>query len=124
MELLLFAALIGLIPAYIAKTKGRSFGLWWLYGAALFIIATPHALLMQPREGSEAALKDEALRRAAKGLMPSRPAAIDFIADGVVMGTPYRREPDGIVAMVGGRTIKFRSIEDLQAMLQAGKPWG
>lgn len=46
MEVLILAALLGLIPAAIAKGKGRSFGLWWFYGAMLFIIALPHALLM------------------------------------------------------------------------------
>ena len=47
MEIIVIAALIGLIPAMIAKNKGKSFGLWWLYGAALFIIALPHALIMK-----------------------------------------------------------------------------
>ena len=46
MEVIVLAALIGLIPATIAKGKGRSFGLWWLYGAALFIVALPHSLIM------------------------------------------------------------------------------
>ena len=46
MEMLIIAALIGLIPAMIAQKKGRSFGLWWFYGAMLFIIALPHALLI------------------------------------------------------------------------------
>ena len=48
MELLIVAALLGLIPAAIAQGKGRSFWLWWLYGAALFIVAIVHALLMSP----------------------------------------------------------------------------
>ena len=47
MEVLVIAVLIGLIPAASAKGKGRSFGLWWFYGAALFIIALPHALIMK-----------------------------------------------------------------------------
>ncbi len=47
MELLILAVLIGLIPAAIAKKKGRSFALWWFYGAALFIVALPHALIMK-----------------------------------------------------------------------------
>jgi hypothetical protein len=47
MEILIVAVLIGLLPAFIAKGKGRSFGLWWLYGAALFIVALPHALIMR-----------------------------------------------------------------------------
>lgn len=47
MEVLIFAILIGLIPASIAKGKGKSFELWWFYGAALFIIALPHSLIMK-----------------------------------------------------------------------------
>jgi hypothetical protein len=47
-EILFVAALIGLIPGAIARGKGRSFGLWWLYGAMIFIIALPHALLLKP----------------------------------------------------------------------------
>jgi hypothetical protein len=41
------ATLICLIPASIAKGKSRSFGFWWFYGAALFIVALPHALIMK-----------------------------------------------------------------------------
>lgn len=47
MGILIIAALLGLIPAAIAKGKGRSFGLWWFYGAMLFIVALPHALIMR-----------------------------------------------------------------------------
>ncbi|QQG64546.1 zinc ribbon domain-containing protein [Desulfobulbus oligotrophicus] len=47
MEVLIIAVLIGLIPATIAKGKGKFLGLWWLYGAALFIVALPHALIMK-----------------------------------------------------------------------------
>jgi len=52
MEILVIAALLGLIPAAIAKSKGRSFGLWWFFGAALFIVALPIALLMQPDQAT------------------------------------------------------------------------
>ena len=48
MEVLVIAVLLGLIPAAIAKGKGRSFGLWWFYGAMAWIVAMPHALLMKP----------------------------------------------------------------------------
>jgi hypothetical protein len=47
MEVFILPILLGLIPAYIAKRKGRSFGLWWLYGAAVLIIAIPHSLLIK-----------------------------------------------------------------------------
>ena len=46
MTLLFFAVLLGLIPAKIARDKGREFVPWWLYGSALFIVALPHSLLM------------------------------------------------------------------------------
>ena len=47
MEIIIFAVLLGLIPAAIAKSKGRSFGSFWVYGALLFIVALPHALMMK-----------------------------------------------------------------------------
>jgi hypothetical protein len=46
MEILVIAAILGLIPAAVAQSKGRSFGLWWFYGAMLWIIAMPHALML------------------------------------------------------------------------------
>lgn len=47
MEFLLLAICIGVIPGFIAQSKGRSFVAWWLYGAALFIVALPHSLIMK-----------------------------------------------------------------------------
>jgi len=44
---LIAAILLGLAPAAIAHSKGGNFFLWWLYGAAIWIIAFPHALLMR-----------------------------------------------------------------------------
>jgi hypothetical protein len=49
MEVLAFAVLIGLIPAVIARKKGRAFVGWWVYGALLLIVALPHALLCKDR---------------------------------------------------------------------------
>lgn len=48
MEILFVAVMLGLIPAAIARSKGRSFGGWWLYGALIFIVALPHAILARP----------------------------------------------------------------------------
>ena len=48
MDFLVIVILVGLIPAAIAKSKGRSFGLWWLYGSLIFIVALPLALMMRP----------------------------------------------------------------------------
>ncbi len=44
--------LLGLIPAAIAQGKGRSFMAWWIYGAALFIVALPHALVLNRDEAA------------------------------------------------------------------------
>lgn len=46
------AILAGLIPAFIAHSKGRNFFLWWAYGGALFFVALPHAILLKGAEGS------------------------------------------------------------------------
>ncbi len=46
MVFLILLMLLGLIPAFIAKSKGRDAVLWWVYGALLFVIALPHALLI------------------------------------------------------------------------------
>ena len=46
---LVVAAGLGFIPASIASKKGRSFGLWWLYGFLLFIVALIHSLVMKER---------------------------------------------------------------------------
>lgn len=44
---ILIAIPLGLIPAYIAKNKGHSFGLWWFYGWALFIVAIIHVQFIE-----------------------------------------------------------------------------
>ena len=61
---LIVAVFLGLIPAFIAQSKGRNFVLWWLYGWAIFIVAFPHALLMQATaEASDQQKLDEGGRR-------------------------------------------------------------
>lgn len=44
----IFLAIIALLPAAIARSKGREFVLWWLYGFCLFIIALIHSLCLKP----------------------------------------------------------------------------
>jgi hypothetical protein len=38
---------LGTIPAWIAERKGRSGFAWWLYGTTLFVVALPHALMLE-----------------------------------------------------------------------------
>ena len=44
------AVIIGIIPAFIASSKGRIFVVWWLYGALLFFFAMIHAIILKPNE--------------------------------------------------------------------------
>lgn len=46
MEYAILALLLGLIPAFIAASKGRSFVLWYIYGVLLFIIALVHSIVI------------------------------------------------------------------------------
>lgn len=48
LQTLQLSVVIGLIPAFIARKKGKNFLLWWFYGAMLFIVALPHAILIKP----------------------------------------------------------------------------
>jgi len=58
--------IIGLIPAAIAQGKGRSFLGWWLFGALLFIVALPCALIVDALPGSVKANERAALAGAAQ----------------------------------------------------------
>lgn len=40
------ALVLGVIPGAVASYKGRDFLGWWVYGALLFAVATPHAFLL------------------------------------------------------------------------------
>ena len=40
--------ILGLIPAFIARSKGRKFYDWWFFGAALIFIALPASLIIKP----------------------------------------------------------------------------
>lgn len=52
MEFFVIAVLLGLIPAAVARGKGRNFGIWWLFGTLLFVVALPVAIVMaEDQEG-------------------------------------------------------------------------
>lgn len=48
MEYFISACIIALIPAFIARSKGRSFLIWYLYGVILWIVALIHSLVIKP----------------------------------------------------------------------------
>lgn len=46
-NLLIVSAFLGLIPGFIAKSKGRDFFPWYVYGVLIFIVAFIHSLVIQ-----------------------------------------------------------------------------
>lgn len=46
-ELVITSIVLGIIPALIAHSKGRSFFTWWVYGALLFIVAFVHSIILK-----------------------------------------------------------------------------
>jgi cytochrome c-type biogenesis protein len=46
--ILLGLIVLGLIPAFLAYRKGRSFWTWWIFGATLPPVALPMALMLSP----------------------------------------------------------------------------
>jgi len=48
-SLFTLSVLIGLIPAMIAYHKGHHFWRWWIFGAILFLVALPKAILIKPK---------------------------------------------------------------------------
>lgn len=48
--------ILGLIPAFIARSKGRKFYDWWFFGAALIFVALPASLLIKPKDVSPESL--------------------------------------------------------------------
>jgi hypothetical protein len=118
MEILAIAVVIGLIPAIIAKKKGRSFFVWWVYGALLFIVALPHALLAPARPDNEDVLKQQTMQETTELVALDQASPIDFAADGVIRGVPFHYEPDGgVTAFLNGQTRRFKSMAEFDAMV-------
>ena len=56
-----FFEVVGLLPAFVAYKKGRSFPLWWLYGTMTFMIAIIHSILI--KKNDVALAEDKSLKK-------------------------------------------------------------
>lgn len=72
------AILIGLIPAWVASKKGRSFRAWWLYGIFLLPIALVHMFMLKTQVQLQA--EAELRANAAAAGEARRQAAIQRLA--------------------------------------------
>jgi hypothetical protein len=90
---LIFAAIIGLVPAYIAWRKGDSFLKFWALGYAFWIIAMPFAIFMKPNTA------ELDRRRIQKGDVRC-PSCCEFISAKAVVCPHCRRD----VALEGAST--------------------
>ncbi len=45
-----WALVLGCIPGAIAQKKGRSFVAWWLFGAAIFVVALPISIMLSNKK--------------------------------------------------------------------------
>ena len=66
MEVFIIAALLGLLPMFIAKNKGHDAFGWWLFGFLMFIVALPWSLCLADKTGRKCPacgerIKDEAV---------------------------------------------------------------
>jgi ribosomal protein L32 len=52
LELIFIALLLGLIPAAIAQSKGRSFTAFYIFGALIPFVAIPWSICMKPSPGA------------------------------------------------------------------------
>lgn len=53
MEQVVVLLLLAFVPAIIAKRKGRSFSLWYVYGLLLWLVAIIHSLCMKDKSGMQ-----------------------------------------------------------------------
>lgn len=61
---LTLAVFLGLIPAAIAKSKGRSFIMWWAYGFLLLIVALPHSIVLKAtQEAVDKASRESGMKK-------------------------------------------------------------
>jgi hypothetical protein len=88
---LVLAAVLGMIPATIAKRKGWSFVGWWCYGFLIWIVALPHALLLKRKNLSDID-RTEAEKRIARAELAMTRTFRRFAPRGIVVpfGSPWR----------------------------------
>lgn len=58
-EYLLVMAILGMIPAIIASSKGYNFFKWWLFGVLIWIIALVCACVLKPYDEAQAAAQKQ-----------------------------------------------------------------
>lgn len=99
--ILIIAAGLGLIPASIAKKKGYSFGLWWLYGWMIFIAAIIHVSLIpdknaQPATVNRYATSSDTSQRVADELKKYK----ELLDEGIITEEEFRAKKEQLMKLM------------------------
>ncbi len=95
---LLIAACLAFIPASIAKNKGYSFGLWWIYGWMLFIVAIIHVIIIPDKHAQPnlSSVQSNNGRSAVEELKSYK----ELLDDGVITEEEFLKKKEQLLKMM------------------------
>ena len=117
------AIFLGFIPAKIASDKGRSFGLWWLYGFLLFIVALIHSVLLKDESKTQ---KEKVLTEA----VPTRvglahiPDTVDIHALVTVDGYTIENTIDAVIVKIKLTNFTDKSVRSIKISAKGFNDFG
>ncbi|MEF9933634.1 MAG: hypothetical protein RR539_00740 [Clostridium sp.] len=101
---IIISLIIGVIPAFIAQSKGKDFATWYVYGVFLFFFAMIHAIVLP--ENSKADYTRKAIQLSDKDDL-YKPNTVDLNSPVEIVGHKIIGSTDDVNCVV-----KFRNISD------------
>lgn len=112
--------LIALIPASIASKKGKSFGLWYVYGVCLWIVALIHSLVLPDESQNQNNNSANNSYKPYEPITKTEPV-INTVKSGIYIGYLYSSSNDNIQIMDfqkfdGIMKIKNQKNQDIESI--------